>query len=81
MAIARALAARAEVLFTDEPTGALDTVTARIVLDLLRSSAQDTGPAMLTTTYDPVAVSGISGLGRYMAYGRQYPWRSAVVFT
>ena len=36
VAIARALAQRPAMLFADEPTGALDSVTSRIVLDLFR---------------------------------------------
>jgi putative ABC transport system ATP-binding protein len=57
VAIARALATRAEVLFADEPTGALDTVTARVVLGLLRQSARELGQTVMMATHDPVAAS------------------------
>ncbi|MDF2994174.1 MAG: bceA1 [Microbacterium sp.] len=57
VAIARALAGRAEVLFADEPTGALDTATAASVLRLMRESVTQHGQAILMTTHDPIAAS------------------------
>ncbi|MEW9554870.1 ABC transporter ATP-binding protein [Nonomuraea sp. NPDC050783] len=57
VAIARAIASAAEVLFADEPTGALDSGTAALVLDLLRQSARESGQTVMMTTHDPVAAS------------------------
>jgi putative ABC transport system ATP-binding protein len=56
VAIARALASRPAVTFADEPTGALDTTTARQVLELLRQLA-GTGQTVVMVTHDPVAAS------------------------
>jgi putative ABC transport system ATP-binding protein len=57
VAIARALATRPEVIFCDEPTGALDTRTAAEVLALLRSVVDDNGQTVVMVTHDPVAAS------------------------
>ncbi|MEV6951745.1 ABC transporter ATP-binding protein [Streptomyces sp. NPDC051183] len=57
VAIARALITRPDVLFGDEPTGALDTVTAKEILALLRSSVDETGQTVVMVTHDPVAAS------------------------
>jgi putative ABC transport system ATP-binding protein len=57
VAIARALVTRPEVIFCDEPTGALDTRTAAGVLGLLRSAVDDTGQTVVMVTHDPVAAS------------------------
>jgi putative ABC transport system ATP-binding protein len=57
VAIARALAMRPEVIFSDEPTGALDTQTAAEVLSLLRSVVDDHGQTVVMVTHDPVAAS------------------------
>ncbi|MEU7178440.1 ABC transporter ATP-binding protein [Streptomyces celluloflavus] len=57
VAIARALAARPEVVFADEPTGALDGRTARQVLQLLRDIVDSTGQTVVMVTHDPVAAS------------------------
>ncbi|MFM9442375.1 ATP-binding cassette domain-containing protein [Streptomyces acidiscabies] len=50
--LARALAARPDVLLLDEPTASLDSGTARSVLDLL-DRVRETGTAILTVTHDP----------------------------
>jgi putative ABC transport system ATP-binding protein len=57
VAIARALVTRPEVVFADEPTGALDTGTAREVLALLRRAVDGAGATVVMVTHDPVAAS------------------------
>ena len=57
VAIARALVTRPEVIFCDEPTGALDTRSAAAVLDLLRSAVDAYGQTVVMVTHDPVAAS------------------------
>ncbi|MDA1361956.1 ABC transporter ATP-binding protein [Glycomyces luteolus] len=56
-AIARSLAARPEVVFADEPTGALDLDTAAEVLDLLRELVDDFGQTVVMVTHDPAAAA------------------------
>ncbi|RZT86280.1 putative ABC transport system ATP-binding protein [Pseudonocardia sediminis] len=57
VAIARALLGRPEVLFADEPTGALDTRTSHEVLALLRRLVDRWGQTTLMVTHDPVAAA------------------------
>jgi putative ABC transport system ATP-binding protein len=57
VAIARALITQPEVIFADEPTGALDTGTAHEVLRLLRRAVDDMGGTVVMVTHDPVAAS------------------------
>ncbi|MFF3288924.1 ABC transporter ATP-binding protein [Streptomyces sp. NPDC003023] len=57
VALARALITRPAVLFADEPTGALDTVTGREVLRLLRGLVDGEGQTIVMVTHDPVAAS------------------------
>jgi len=57
VAIARALITRPDVVFLDEPTGALDTRTARQVLGVLRNAVDQWGQTALMVTHDPVAAS------------------------
>ncbi|GIH45244.1 putative ABC transport system ATP-binding protein [Microbispora rosea] len=57
VAIARALVTRPQVVFGDEPTGALDTMTARDVLRLLREVVDGLGQTVVMVTHDPVAAS------------------------
>lgn len=56
-AIARALASRPDVIFADEPTGALDLSTATAVLDLLRDLVTEFGQTVVMVTHDPLAAS------------------------
>ena len=57
VAIARALVTRPEVVFADEPTGALDTQTGRGVLALLREVVDGDGHTVVMVTHDPVAAA------------------------
>ncbi|MFJ1974520.1 ABC transporter ATP-binding protein [Streptomyces sp. NPDC087903] len=57
VALARALITRPEVLFGDEPTGALDSRTGREVLTLLREMVDSEGRTVVMVTHDPVAAS------------------------
>src|SRR3954447_2767960 len=57
VAIARALVTAPEVVFADEPTGALDTRTGRSILALLREVVDDDGHTVVMVTHDPVAAS------------------------
>ncbi|MET9351563.1 ABC transporter ATP-binding protein [Streptomyces sp. NPDC006617] len=57
VALARALITRPEVLFADEPTGALDSRAGREVLTLLRAMADGEDRTVVMVTHDPVAAS------------------------
>ena len=57
VAIARALVTRPEVVFADEPTGALDTGTGRAVLGLLRELVDVEGHTVVMVTHDPAAAA------------------------
>jgi putative ABC transport system ATP-binding protein len=58
VAIARAMVTRPAVLFADEPTGALDTHSARTVLGLLRSMVDTAGQTIVMVTHDPATAAG-----------------------
>ncbi len=53
VAIARALAAQPKLLLADEPTAALDSVTGREIVDLLRKLALEQSCSVLMVTHDP----------------------------
>lgn len=57
VALARALVTRPEVIFADEPTGALDSTTGAEVLALLRRSVDEWGQSVVMVTHDPGAAA------------------------
>jgi putative ABC transport system ATP-binding protein len=57
VAIARALVTDPEVIFADEPTGALDISSGRAVLDALRQSVDAFGQTVVMVTHDPAAAA------------------------
>jgi putative ABC transport system ATP-binding protein len=52
VAIARALAPRPRVVFADEPTGALDSLTGERVMDLLIETARQENATVVLVTHD-----------------------------
>jgi putative ABC transport system ATP-binding protein len=52
VAVARALAARPDVVFADEPTGALDSLSGERVMELLLEAARDEGATVVLVTHE-----------------------------
>jgi putative ABC transport system ATP-binding protein len=57
VAAARALASRPEIVFADEPTGALDSQSSAELLGFLRHAVTEYGQTVVMVTHDPVAAS------------------------
>jgi putative ABC transport system ATP-binding protein len=57
VAVARALVPRPEIIFADEPTGALDSRTGIEILTFMRRAVSDTGQTIVMVTHDPHAAS------------------------
>ena len=57
VAVGRALISRPEVVFADEPTGALDSKASTELLRFLRSVVDDLGQTVLMVTHDPGAAA------------------------
>ena len=53
VALARGLVSEPEVLFADEPTGALDSLTGEHVMDLLVDAARAQGTTVILVTHEP----------------------------
>ena len=53
VAIARAMAGSPGVIFADEPTGALDTLTSEKVMTALMQVVRDAGTTLIIVTHDP----------------------------
>jgi putative ABC transport system ATP-binding protein len=56
ISILRALAKSSEIIFADEPTGALDKKTGTIVMNLLRKINQELGKTIIMVSHDPDVV-------------------------
>ena len=52
LAIARAIAGRPKILFADEPTGNLDSVTGEVIERLLFDYAKNNGATLIVVTHD-----------------------------
>jgi putative ABC transport system ATP-binding protein len=53
VALARGMVAEPEVLFADEPTGSLDSMTGEHVMDLLVAAAREHGTTVVLVTHEP----------------------------
>ena len=53
ISILRALAKNSEIIFADEPTGALDKKTGTIVMELLRKINRELGKTIIMVSHDP----------------------------
>ncbi|MEZ0066301.1 putative ABC transport system ATP-binding protein [Streptacidiphilus sp. MAP12-20] len=69
VAVARALAARPQLIFADEPTGNLDSRSGSEVLGFLRRSVDELGQTVVMVTHDPNAAS-FADLVLFLADGR-----------
>ena len=69
VAVARALAARPQIVFADEPTGNLDSRSGSEVLRFLRAAREEFGQTIAMVTHDPVA-AGFADTAVFLADGR-----------
>jgi ABC-type lipoprotein export system ATPase subunit len=81
VAIARAIATGPRLILADEPTGELDSTTARIVFGLLRSLAEDQDITVLTCTHDRLVMELADRVeeladGRLVAPDQGEVWKS-----
>ena len=57
VAVARALAARPQIIFADEPTGNLDSRSSTEILQFMQQAVADLGQTIVMVTHDPVAAA------------------------
>jgi putative ABC transport system ATP-binding protein len=53
VALARSLVAHPEIVFADEPTGSLDSLSGELVMKLLTMTARDQGTTVILVTHEP----------------------------
>jgi putative ABC transport system ATP-binding protein len=69
VAAARALVSRPQVVFADEPTGALDSTSGAELLGFMRRAVDEFGQTLVMVTHDPIAASYASRVV-FLADGR-----------
>jgi putative ABC transport system ATP-binding protein len=57
VAVARALVPKPDIVFADEPTGALDSRTGMEILQFMRNAVDQAGQTIVMVTHDPHAAS------------------------
>ena len=69
VAIARAIVKRPEVLLCDEPTGALDYITGKLVLEVIARINRELGTTAIVITHN-AAIAGMADRVLYLGGGR-----------
>jgi len=69
VAVARALAARPDIIFADEPTGNLDSRAGNEILEFMRDAVSQLGQTTVMVTHDPMA-AGYANHALFLADGR-----------
>jgi putative ABC transport system ATP-binding protein len=69
VACARAMVARPDVIFADEPTGNLDSRASAEILSFLRRSVDESGQTIVMVTHDP-ATAAYADRALFLADGR-----------
>lgn len=77
VALARAIIAKPELIFFDEPTTGLDPITADAVNDLIREQVKALGAAAVTITHDMASVRKIADEVAMLHEGRII-WRGPI---
>jgi putative ABC transport system ATP-binding protein len=57
VALARALMTKPAVIFADEPTGNLDSVSGEVILKMLRRAVDELGQTIVIVTHEPNAAA------------------------
>jgi phospholipid/cholesterol/gamma-HCH transport system ATP-binding protein len=70
VALARAIAARPEIIFFDEPTTGLDPIMADVINELIRALVTDLGVTAVTITHDMTSVRKIADRVAMLHEGR-----------
>lgn len=70
VAIARALARKPELILADEPTGSLDPLHARGVVDLLKEACRQDGCSLIVVSHDPDVVRSFDQAVPFMELNR-----------
>ena len=70
VALARAIAAKPEIIFFDEPTTGLDPIMADVINALIRELVTDLGVTALTITHDMASVRKIADNVAMLYHGR-----------
>jgi putative ABC transport system ATP-binding protein len=78
VAVARALVTHPQILFADEPTGSLDSLTGEMVMDLIVGLAHEEGTTVVLVTHD-ARVAACAGREILVRDGKVFDPRAAQV--